>query len=69
MTSDRYALLTPCPDRTGCYIYTVRSGDNLFSIANYFGIALSTIYAWNPQYASGTHLKAGNLVRMPPPTR
>jgi hypothetical protein len=68
-TSDRYALLTPCPDRTGCYIYTVRSGDNLFSIANYFGIPLSTIYAWNPQYASGTHLKAGNLVRMPPPTR
>jgi hypothetical protein len=68
-TSSRYALLTPCPDRKGCWVYTVRAGDNLFSIAHYFGQPLSTIYAWNPQYASGTRLRAGEQVRMPPPTR
>ncbi len=68
-TSDRYKLLTPCPDRKKCWIYVVRSGDNLFSIAHYFGVPLSTIYAWNPRYASGAHLKAGDQIRMPPPTR
>ena len=67
--SNRYALLKPCPDRSGCYIYTIRSGDNLYSIANYFGVKLSTIYAWNPKYASGARLRAGDPLRMPPPTR
>jgi hypothetical protein len=66
--SDRYKLLVKCPDRAGCWIYTVRSGDNLFSIANYFGHSLKTIYTWNPQYP-GTRLKAGAEIRMPPPTR
>jgi hypothetical protein len=66
--STRYALLTACPDRTGCWIYRIRSGDNLYSIANYFGHSLSTIYKWNPQYP-GTALKVGAKIRMPPPTR
>ncbi len=68
-TSDRYALLTPCTDRADCYIYTVQRGDNLFSIANYFGVPLDTIYAWNPAYANGAGLRAGDGIRMPPPTR
>ena len=68
-TSNRYALLTPCPGRNRCFIYTVRSGDNLFSIAHYFGVPLATIYAWNPAYANGAHLRKGDQIRMPPPTR
>ncbi|HEX5825895.1 MAG TPA: LysM peptidoglycan-binding domain-containing protein [Candidatus Limnocylindrales bacterium] len=67
-TSDRYALLEPCPNRDNCWIYTVRSGDNLFSIAKYFGHSLNTIYRWNPQYP-GTALQKGAAIRMPPPTR
>jgi len=68
-TSGRYALLKPCPDRSNCYIYTVRSGDNLYSIARFFGIKLSTILAWNPKYANGARLRAGDQIRMPPPPR
>ena len=56
------------PDRDNCWVYTVRSGDNLFSIANYFGHSLNTIYTWNPQYPE-TALKTGAKIRMPPPTR
>ena len=67
-TSDRYALLKPCPNKDNCWIYTVRSGDNLSSIAHYFGHPLKTIYAWNPQYP-GTPLRVGAQIRMPPPTR
>jgi LysM repeat protein len=67
-TSDRYKLLKPCPDKAGCYIYRVRSGDNLFSIAKYFGHSLSVIYAWNPKYP-GARLNVGDPIRMPPPTR
>ncbi len=66
--SDRYKLLVKCPDRNGCWIYRIRSGDNLFSIANYFGHSLRTIYTWNPQYP-GARLKVGAEIRMPPPTR
>jgi LysM domain-containing protein len=68
-TASRYALLTPCPNVRNCYIYTVRAGDNLFSIAHWFGVSLSSIYAMNPQYANGAHLRAGDQLRMPPPTR
>ena len=67
--SDRYAVLRSCPDRKKCFIYTVRSGDNLFSIAAWFGHPMATIYAWNPAYANGARLRAGAEIRMPPPTR
>lgn len=66
--SDRYKVLKACPDRVGCWIYTVRAGDNLFSIANWFGVPLRTVYAWNPRYPAA-RLRAGDQLRMPPPTR
>lgn len=67
-TSDRYALLEPCPDTPKCWIYTVRRGDNLFSIANYFGVSLEAIYDRNP-WARTQSLRAGLELRLPPPTR
>lgn len=66
-TSDRYALLTACPDKPDCWIYRVRSGDNLFSIAKYFGVPLATVKALNPWTQSG--LKVGRDLILPPPTR
>jgi hypothetical protein len=66
-TSNRFALLKPCPGTAGCYIYIVRSGDNLFSIANFFGVPLKTVQAMNPWTRSG--LVAGHELRIPTPTR
>jgi LysM repeat protein len=66
--SDRYKLLKACGDAPRCWIYTVRSGDNLYSIARYFGVSMDSIYARNP-WLRNTHLRAGQQLRLPPPTR
>jgi hypothetical protein len=42
-SSSRYDLLTPCPDQPDCWIYRIRSGDNLYSIVNYFGVPLARL--------------------------
>src|SRR4029079_7834387 len=65
-TSNRFALLKSCPGTPDCYIYIVRSGDNLFSIAKYFGVPLKTVQAMNPWTKSG--LVAGKELRIPTPT-
>ncbi len=67
-TSDRYALLEPCPDAPDCWIYTVRSGDNLVSIARYFGVPFEVVIELNP-WTRTTQLVAGQELRLPPPTR
>ena len=66
-TSGRFALLDPCPNQSGCWIYRIRSGDNLYSIANYFGVPLSTVRSWNPWVKDG--LTIGRALRIPTPTR
>ena len=68
-TSDRYALLQRCPSTPNCWIYTVRSGDNLESIVNWFGVPYATVVGMNPQLPDPTHIHAGDKIRMPPPTR
>ncbi len=68
-TSDRYALLQPCPDRADCYIYTVRSGDNLASIANYFGVPYATVLQLNPGIVDASLIRKGDRIVLPPPTR
>ena len=67
-TSDRYAVLRPCPDTPRCWIYVVRAGDNLYSIANWFGISLDSIYDRNP-WTRTQGLRAGQELLLPPPTR
>ena len=66
-SASRLALLKPCPDAENCYIYVVRSGDNLTSIANYFGVSLAKVRAMNPWTSGG--LTVGRGLRIPPPTR
>jgi hypothetical protein len=67
-SASRLAVLRPCPGQAGCYLYTIRSGDNLFSIAHWFGVPLATVYSWNPTVkSSGIH--AGLQIKIPTPTR
>jgi hypothetical protein len=66
--SDRYDVLRPCGDAPRCWIYIVRSGDNLVSIAHWFGVSLDTVHAMNP-WTLTVGLRAGQDLRLPPPTR
>jgi hypothetical protein len=67
-SSDRLALLSPCPDAADCWIYVIRTGDNLVSIARYFGAPLDEVTRLNP-WTRTTQLVAGQELRLPPPTR
>jgi LysM domain-containing protein len=66
--SDRFALLVACPGRSDCYVYVVRAGDNLYSIARYFGVPLDAVYRLNP-WTRTTRLTAGKELILPTPTR
>ena len=67
-SSSRYALLTACPNKPDCWLYRVRPGNNLYSIAHYFGVPLATVRALNP-WTKTSVLKAGRVLILPPPTR
>ena len=66
-TSDRFALLTKCPGTSDCWIYEIRSGDNLVSIAHYFGVDYDRMRAMNPNLQ--VPIQAGEKLRIPTPTR
>jgi len=80
-TGSRMNLLVPCTGKTNCYVYTVRGGgpppsgngsgtsDNLSGIVKFFGVKATGIYALNPGVTSKTVLHAGQLLKIPPPTR
>jgi hypothetical protein len=66
-SSDRYAVLTKCPSTPDCWIYVIRAGDNLTSIAHWFGVSYSRMLAMNPDLRVPIH--AGDKLLIPTPTR
>ena len=66
-TSDRFAVITRCPSTSNCWIYVIRAGDNLRSIANWFGVSYDRMMAMNPSLRIPIH--PGDRLRIPTPTR
>jgi len=60
-------VLTPCPSAPNCWVYVIRSGDNLVSIANWFGVDYDRMRAMNPNLRVPIH--TGDRLHIPTPTR
>jgi len=68
-TKSRMDLVVPCTGQADCYVYTIRKGDVLVSIANFFGVDLARIRQMNPWLGQGSTIPTGDKLKIPPPTR
>jgi nucleoid-associated protein YgaU len=59
--------LDRCPDAAGCYLYVVRSGDRLSTIAGRYGTTTSAILALNPEITDPNSIRTGQTIRIPGP--
>jgi LysM repeat protein len=62
-------VITKCVNRPNCWIYVIRSGDNLYSIANWFGVPLQKILALNTWIGKDQVVQPGQKLTIPTPTR
>lgn len=59
--------LDPCPDRSNCYLYVVRPGDRLSTIAGRYGTTTSAVLALNPKITDASRIYSGQTIRIPGP--
>jgi nucleoid-associated protein YgaU len=59
---DPLLALPGCPDRPGCYVYTVRRGDSYTAISDRFRVLLWIMDALNPEIADPGLLVIGQAV-------
>ena len=61
---DPFLRLPPCGDAPDCFLYTVRPGDRLSTIAGRFGITVEAILGANPAIADPNAIYSGQLFRL-----
>jgi nucleoid-associated protein YgaU len=62
-----FVRLERCPDMPACYLYVVRAGDRLSTIAGRFGTTTSAILALNPKVTDPNTIYTGETIRLPGP--
>jgi len=80
-TASRMDLLSPCPDQSNCWVYTVRGAgsppagngspvaDTLAGIVGYFGVDISTVRDMNSFLNGGSVIHPGDKLKIPTPTK
>ena len=61
---DPFARLDPCPETNGCWLYTVRPGDLLSTIAGRFGLTIQAILDANPGITDQNAIFSGQVLRL-----
>ncbi len=61
---DPFARLEPCPDTVSCWLYVVRPGDRLSTIAGRFGLTVESILRANTSITDENTIYSGQEIRL-----
>ena len=59
-----YLRLDECADVAGCFLYVVRPGDSLSTIAARFGLSVDAILDANPGIPNANTIYSGQVIRL-----
>lgn len=62
-----FVRLQPCGDVSDCYLYVVRPGDRLSTIAGRFGVSMAAILGANPRITDPSAIYSRQVIRLPGP--
>jgi nucleoid-associated protein YgaU len=62
-----FVRLEACPNVSGCYLYVIRPGDRLSTIAGRFGTTTTAILDANPAITDPNAIYSGQTIRLPGP--